>query len=218
MPDICVISRLYIAEMEKVLQILAVLALLMLAVTYYIKADKVRFRPYYPIGRFFAPNDLIWDLPGMDPDNQLMFIPANANAPVNAEMPGNAGMVEVLDSNTRELVTHIPVGADPGAQVFDPESRYLYSANGDGTVSIIRQVNRDTYKVLQTLVTRQGCRLLALDTRTKKIYLPVAGSIIGMESVMPDTENFVLPAEGTLLPKAGEKIVQPIDCWVYSNQ
>src|SRR5258706_14860554 len=101
--------------MEKVLQILVVLALLMLAVTYYIKAEKVRFRPYYPIGRFNAPNDLLWKLPGIDPDNQLLFIPANADAPVNAEMPGNTGMVEVRDSNTRKLITYIPVGADPGA-------------------------------------------------------------------------------------------------------
>jgi hypothetical protein len=166
--------------MEKVLQILVVLALLMLAVTYYIKAEKVRFRPYYPIGRFNAPNDLLWNMPGIDPDNQLLFL------------AGNEGMVEVLDSNTRELITQIPVGEDPGALVFDSETRYLYSANGEGTVSVIRQVNRNTYKTLQTLVTRQGCSALSLDTRTKKIYLPVTG-------FMPERESAV-------------------DCWVYSNQ
>jgi len=196
--------------MDKVLQILVVLALLMLAVSYYIKAEKVRFRPYYPIGRLNAPNDLLWGLPGMDPDNQLLFIPVKEEIPPeeifgNPEIPGNPGIVEVRDSNTRELITRITVGADPGTQVFDAESRYLYSANGDGTVSIIRQVSRNTYKTLQTLATRQGCRLLALDTRTKKIYLPVTGSVPGMESIAPDVGNFVVPAEG-------------IDCRVYSNQ
>lgn len=178
--------------MEKVLQILVVLGLLMLVITYYIKAEKVKFRPYYSAGRFNAPGDLLWSLPGMDPDNHLLFIAANADTPVNAEMPENTGIVKVLDSNTRELIAHIPVGDDPGAQVFDPENRWLYSANGDGTVSIIRQVNRNTYKILQTLVSRQGCRALALDTRTKKIYLPVAGDL-------PETDGSV-------------------DCWVFSNQ
>ncbi len=181
--------------MEKVLQILMVLGLLMLAVTYYIKAEKVRFRPYYPIGRFNAPHDLLWRLPGIDPDNQLLFL------------PGKEGMVEVVDSNTRELITHIPAGEDPGALVFDPETRYLYCANGEGTVSIMRQVNRNTYKTLQTLVTRQGCNSLSLDTRSKKIYLPVAG-------ILPEED---LPASGvSTLPVPDN--VRPVDCWVYSNQ
>jgi hypothetical protein len=178
--------------MEKVLQILVVLALLMLAINYYIKAEKRKFRLYYSLGRFNAPNDLIWDMPGIDPDNQLLFIPANEETSVQTEIPGNGGIVYVRDSGTGELIAQITVGSGPGSQVFDPESRCLYSANDDGTVSIIRQVDRNTYKTLQTLVTRQGCRLLALDIRTKKIYLPVSGS---------------LPATG-----------HPIDCRVYSNQ
>lgn len=185
--------------MEKVLQILVVLALLMLAINYYIKAEKKKFRIYYPLGRFNAPNDLLWNLSGVDPDNQLLFIPANKDTAAHAQIPENTGNVEVLDADTREWVASISVGEDPGAQVFDPETRLLYSANGDGTVSINRQVSRNTYRNLQTLATRPGCLLIALDTRTKRIYLPVKGIIPEMW-------------EPTDLPTAN------IDCWVYSNQ
>jgi hypothetical protein len=205
--------------MEKVLQILVVLALLMLAVNYYIKAEKTKFRLYYAAGRTYAPADLLWNGPGMDPDNQLLFLAGDAEA-VGATA-GNMGTVEVLDSNTGELLTHIPVGMDPGTQVFDPETRLLYSANGDGTVSIVRQVNKNTYKTLQTLITHQGCRLLALDTRTKKIYLPVSGA-------MPETEGPGLATEGSLVsmegPISGMNKSLPrmarggVECWVYSNQ
>jgi hypothetical protein len=181
-----VISRFYLELfMEKVLQVLVVLGLLMLAVNYYIRAEKTRFRPYYAAGRSLAPADLLWNLPGVDPDNQLLFL------------VGDAGTtIEVLDSHTRELIAHISAGADPGARVFDPESRMLYSADGDGIVSIFRQVDKETYKILQTLVTRPGCRVLALDIRTKKIYLPVDGSVPGTDDAAPP---------------------QPVDCWVYSN-
>lgn len=167
--------------MEKVLQILVVLALLILAINYYIKAEKTKFRYYQAAGRIRAPADLVWNLQGMDPDNQLLFIAAK-----------EGDVVEVLDSNTGEWLTRIYVGADPGTQVFDPETRTLYCANGDGTLSIFKQVNRETYKIQQTLTTRPGCRLMALDARTKKIYLPVAGGMPEMEST--------------------------VDCWVYSNQ
>lgn len=165
--------------MEKVLQILTVLALLMLAINYYIKAEKTKFRFYHAIGRAQAPADLLWLPQGMDPDNQLLF----------RGQEDHEGLVEVLDANTGEILTHLTVGAGPGTQVFDPETRLLYSANGEGTLSIFRQVNRETYKLLQTLQTHPGCPLMALDARTKKIYLSVKG---------------FLPAEG-------------IECWVFSN-
>ncbi|HEX9509360.1 MAG TPA: hypothetical protein VF939_02680 [Puia sp.] len=180
--------------MEKVLQILVVLALLILAINYYIKAEKTRFRLYHAAGRVQAPADLLWNLRGMDPDNQLLF------------MAANEGVLQVLDSNTGELLTHIQVGADPGTQVFDPETRTLYSANGDGTLSIFKQVNRETYKIRQILTTHPGCRLMALDTRTKKIYLPVAGSL-------PETEGSWLRTDASLPSTA----VAGVECWVFSN-
>jgi hypothetical protein len=187
--------------MEKVLQILTVLALLMLAINYYIKAEKTKFRFYHAIGRDQAPADLLWLPQGMDPDNQLLFRAGhsagatgntrttNGDIPINTGQEDHEGLVEVLDANTGEILTHLTVGAGPGTQVFDPETRILYSANGEGTLSIFRQVNRETYKLLQTLKTHPGCPLMAFDARTKKIYLSVKG---------------FLPAEG-------------LECWVFSN-
>jgi DNA-binding beta-propeller fold protein YncE len=147
--------------MEKVLQILVVLVLLILAVTYYIKAEKTKYRPYYPVGLAYAPADLPWGQPAMDPDNQLLF------------MIGEQGWVEVLDAGTGKQLSRIPVGAEAGTQVFDPETRYLYCACGDGTLSIFKQISRTTYTLQQTLVTQPGCWLMNLDGGTKKIYLAV---------------------------------------------
>ncbi|HWK05629.1 MAG TPA: hypothetical protein VNS58_18445 [Puia sp.] len=197
--------------MDKVLQILVVLALLMLAINYYIKAEKTKFPLYRAAGRGLAPADLIWNLQGMDPDNQLLFIAVERATGADPET--NEGFIKVLDSGTGQLLLHIPVGADPGTQVFDPETRILYSANGDGTLSIFKQVNRETYKVRQTLTTRPGCRLMALDARTKKIYLPVAGSL-------PQTEGTGLTTGASLssAPAGGTAgIVTGVECWVFSN-
>ena len=147
--------------MEKVLQILVVLVLLILVVTYYIKAEKTKYRPYYPVGLAFAPAGLSWGTPALDPDNQLLF------------MIGEEGWVEVLDAVTGKQLARLPVGAEAGTQVFDPETRYLYCAGGDGALSIFRQTSRTTYSLQQTLVVQPGCWLMALDDRTKKIYLAV---------------------------------------------
>jgi len=162
--------------MEKVLQILVVMVLLMLAINYYIKAEKTKFGLYRAAGLAQAPADLLWLPQGIDPDNRLLF------RSVDSVMDGDQGRVEVLDADTGEILTHLTVGAGPGTQVFDSETRILYSANGDGTLSIFRQVNRETYKLLQLLATHPECRLMSLDARTKKIYLPVKSFLSeGME-------------------------------------
>ena len=173
--------------MEKVLQILVVLILLMLAINYYIKAEKTRFRLYRAAGRAQAPADLLWLPEGIDPDNRLVFRAAeyvsdvnramttNEQFPAGTAQPAYEGRIEVLDADTGEILTRLTVGAAPGSQVFDTETRILYSANGDGTLTIFRQVNRETYKLLQVLATHPECRLMSLDARTRKIYLPVKG-------------------------------------------
>jgi hypothetical protein len=58
--------------------------------------------------------------------------------------------------------------------VFDPQSKLIYSSNGEGNVTIIKQINAQAYKVVQTLTTQKGCKTMMLDTKTKKIYLPAA--------------------------------------------
>lgn len=158
--------------MEKVLQILTVLAILMLAIHYYIKAEKTRFRPYYPAGLAYAPADLSWNLPAEDPENRLLF------------MIGGEGMVEVVDSTTGKPLIHLSVGVDAGTQVFDPETKYLYCACGDGTISIFKQVTRTSYTLQQTLVSQPGCWLMALDVETKKIYLAVGEVILPLKNAI----------------------------------
>lgn len=183
--------------MEKVLQILVVLLLLMMAINYYIKVEKGRFRLYRAVGRGLAPVDLLWRLTAVDPDNEVIFMAVNGGA---AGGEGRVGRVEVLDSFSGEQLATVTVGADPGAQVFDLETKYLYSACGDGTLSIFRQVNKEFYRLQQTLATHPGCRVMALDPRTKKIYLPVTGTKPEM-----------------ITDESGNEVVQPVDCWIYAH-
>jgi DNA-binding beta-propeller fold protein YncE len=58
---------------------------------------------------------------------------------------------------------------------YDAETRLVYTANGgDGTVSIIQQESPDNYRVFETVKTASGARNMALDRKTKKIFLPLS--------------------------------------------
>src|SRR5258708_33448827 len=53
--------------------------------------------------------------------------------------------------------------------------RTTYASNGgDGTVSIIQQESPDNYRVVETVKTAPGARNMALDLKTKKIFLPLS--------------------------------------------
>jgi len=80
----------------------------------------------------------------------------------------------VLDSNNGRVVGSLPIGAGPDDSAYDPETRLLYISNGDGTVSIIQQESPDNYSALAALKTAPGARNMALDLKTKRIFLPVS--------------------------------------------
>jgi DNA-binding beta-propeller fold protein YncE len=79
----------------------------------------------------------------------------------------------VLDSRTGRVIASVPIGAGPDDSAYDPDTRRIYISNGDGTVSIIQQENPDNYSLLETVTTVPGARNMALDPKTKKIFLPV---------------------------------------------
>jgi len=85
---------------------------------------------------------------------------------------GNMKML-VLNGDTGELVTTLPIG--PGAEAigYDAGRGLIYTANGgaQGTLTIIRQDVTDTYSEIQNLATRQRARTLAVNPATGQVYL-----------------------------------------------
>src|SRR5262249_44664238 len=82
--------------------------------------------------------------------------------------------VVILDSNNGRVIGSLPIGPGPDDSAYDPETRLVYTSNGDATVSIIQQDSPDDYRVLETVTTAPGARNMALDLKTKKIFLPLS--------------------------------------------
>jgi len=83
-------------------------------------------------------------------------------------------LMAILDSNDGRLIATLPIGEGRDQAEFDPETQLVFSSNGEGTVTVIRQESRDKYSVLETVKTAPGARTMALDLKTHKIFLPVA--------------------------------------------
>ena len=86
---------------------------------------------------------------------------------------GNKLMV-VVDATDGHVVANLPIGDGCDGVKFDPELKRAVSSNGEGTMTVVQELNKDSFKVLETITTMAGARTLALDTKSHHIYAPTA--------------------------------------------
>jgi YVTN family beta-propeller protein len=79
-----------------------------------------------------------------------------------------------VDADSGKVVATVPIGDGPDAAGYDAEKKLVFSSNGEGTLTVVKQESPDKYSVLQTVTTEKSARTMALDTKTHKIYLPAA--------------------------------------------
>ncbi len=80
----------------------------------------------------------------------------------------------VLNSDSGGVVAKLPIGEGVDATLFDAERHLVFSSQADGSLTIIKAVTPDQYKVIQTLSTPLGARTMALNAKTHEIYLMAA--------------------------------------------
>lgn len=81
----------------------------------------------------------------------------------------------VSDADAGRVVATAPIGSGVDGVAFDPAAGLIFSSNGaDGTITVVRQLSADEYKVDSTVATQKGARTIAIDEKTHSLYLPTA--------------------------------------------
>jgi YVTN family beta-propeller protein len=83
-------------------------------------------------------------------------------------------MMVVMDSRSGKVISTLPIGAGVDANAYDPAAGLAFSSNGEGNLTIVREVKPDKFEVVQTLTTEPRSKTMALDPRTHVIYVPAA--------------------------------------------
>ena len=82
-------------------------------------------------------------------------------------------VMAILDTETGKVAT-VPIGQGVDGNGFDPETGLAFSANGDGTLTVVRETSPSKFEVIETVTTQRGSRTMAIDPKTHNIYLPAA--------------------------------------------
>lgn len=80
-------------------------------------------------------------------------------------------LMAIVNSKTGKVITTQPIGGRVDACGFDPETKLAFSSNGEGTVTVIREISPSEFKVIDNVTTEKGLRTMALDPTTHNVYL-----------------------------------------------
>lgn len=93
----------------------------------------------------------------------------------------------VVDATNGKIIETLPIGGGVDAVVYDKALKMIFTSNGDGTVTIVKQENANKYSVVQTLQTKSGCKTMVHRGTTHRIYLSAADYKEGTKNLVPNT-------------------------------
>ena len=123
-----------------------------------IDAKTLKIIGMYALGSEKGPTGLAYDH-----NNKLLFAGCRGS-----------NQLMVADINSGDLVDSVNIGTRCDGVYFLPDSKEILTSNGEGTITVIKQIDPWHYKALQTLITKHGARTITYDDKAQRFYLPVA--------------------------------------------
>lgn len=102
-----------------------------------------------------------------DAEHQRLFIGCRGH--------GKNPVLAVMDPGSGRVITTLGIGRGNDGVIYDAESRQVFTSNGvDGNLVIYNQLGPDTYELAEATTTRPYARTMAMDHRSKALYLVTA--------------------------------------------
>lgn len=99
----------------------------------------------------------------LDIKNQVLF--AGCRAPQ---------MMVVLSAVDGKILDALPIGSTADSAIFNPQTNEAYSAQIDGTLTIIKEDSPTSFAIEQTVHTKDSAKQMVWDTKTNRILLLAA--------------------------------------------
>jgi len=107
----------------------------------------------------------------------------------------------IVDANTGKVVSKVPIGKRVDGVVFDAASKFAVTSNGEGTMTVVKEVSPTEFSVVETVATAPGARTLTIDPVTHHIFLSTAqyGETPAATADNPEPRPSIVPGTFMLL-------------------
>jgi DNA-binding beta-propeller fold protein YncE len=85
----------------------------------------------------------------------------------------NSQMI-VLDSQSGKVLATVPIGSGVDGAVFDTSTGSAISSNGEGSLTVVREVKPGQFEAVQTVATQRGARTITIDPKSHHIFVITA--------------------------------------------
>ncbi|HXS05673.1 MAG TPA: YncE family protein [Rhizomicrobium sp.] len=137
--------------------------------------------------------DARWPVPGCESPHGLAIdktahrlFPTCLNAVMN-----------VVDTDSGKVVASLPIGQGTDGAAFDPTRKLIFSANYDGTLTVIHEQDPDHYVPAGSIKTGISGKNMDIDPATGRLYVMMAD--VDPSAPVPPAKNGRM-ARRTLLP------------------
>ena len=114
-----------------------------------------------------------WKTDGCDQPTGLAYDAANKRIFVGCR--GAKPVLAVMDATDGSVVSTQEIGRGNDGVIFDAATKLIYTSNGiDANLVIYKQTDANSYALVEATTTRPYARTMALDEKTKKLYLVTA--------------------------------------------
>ena len=83
-------------------------------------------------------------------------------------------LLMVLNAANGKIVAKLPIGDGCDGVAFDNSTKEIFTSNGDGTMTVIKEKSANEFSVEENITTQRSARTIAIDESTHTIYLPAA--------------------------------------------
>ncbi len=80
----------------------------------------------------------------------------------------------VMDATNGNVVAKLPIGDGCDGVSFDPTLKLVFTSNGSGTMTVIKESSASDFSVVENVPTKRGARTICVDEKTHRVYLLAA--------------------------------------------
>ena len=83
-------------------------------------------------------------------------------------------MLAIVNAETGAMVLTLPIGDGCDGAAFDSKNKIVFTSNGEGTLTAIKETSADKFSVLGNYTTKRGARTITIDEKNGTLFLPTA--------------------------------------------
>ena len=83
-------------------------------------------------------------------------------------------LLVVLNADNGSVVDKITIGDGCDGVAFDAQNKIVFTSNGEGNISAVKEINADKFSLLGNYTTKRGARTITIDQKNGMLFLPTA--------------------------------------------